>query len=91
MSHEGQNVEEYNHIAKYHYTTALSLFRPMLNHIDKENGPPIVSFAMLVIILSMAMPRANVPEDTTGIDYIEYMVNNIRLIMGVKDVLSQCW
>lgn len=91
MSWEGQNVEELNHIAKYHYTTALSLFRPVLDHIDEQKGPAVVSFAMLVITLAMAMPRADVPEQATSLDYIEHMVNNIRLIMGIKDVLAQCW
>ena len=81
--------EQYNNAAKHHYTTALSLFRPMLNEINEDNATPIVAFSMLVIILSMGMPPVAVPEPPTPSSYVNYIINMLRLVRGVKDVLDQ--
>ena len=88
---EEADKSEYENLAKHHYTTSLALFAPLLSQLDANNITPIVSFSMLIIVLSMAMPSVAILEATTEMGYIHYMVNTLRLVRGVKEVLAQAW
>lgn len=86
----GQDLMEYDNIAKAHYTTALSTFCPMLDQINEQNAAPVVAFSMLVVLLSMGMPPSNSSETMTPLSYAQYMAGVIRLVRGVRQVLDEC-
>ncbi|KAH7408843.1 hypothetical protein BKA64DRAFT_383222 [Cadophora sp. MPI-SDFR-AT-0126] len=60
LAHERSHAaEEYANVAVYYHTSALGLYRPLLDHITEGNCAPVVAFSTLVACLAMAIPQSS--------------------------------
>jgi hypothetical protein len=84
----------YNILAIHHHTSAISLFRPLLDNIDSENAIPLIAFSTLVACLSFAMPQVSLHRlapPSTRISFVEHVLDIFRLMRGVRGVMESAW
>ncbi|PMD28782.1 hypothetical protein L207DRAFT_443499 [Hyaloscypha variabilis F] len=87
-------AEYYIRIARYHYASAVSLYRPLLNHLSQENGAPVFAFSALLACLAIAMPEISHHQPappTTAMAYLTNMFDTLGLIRGVKKIVACTW
>ncbi|KAH6716472.1 hypothetical protein BKA61DRAFT_548488 [Leptodontidium sp. MPI-SDFR-AT-0119] len=83
-------------LAMQHYTTAISLFRPVLTNIRPDNAVAAFMLSGLVVCISWALPMAssdsmgNVPVLTTG-DKLQHILDIMRLLRGVREIVDSSW
>ena len=94
LAHERPHAaEEYTNIAVYHHTSALSLYRPLLDHITEDNCAPVVAFSTLVACLAMAMQSSADPPQqlpaprAIAAAYVKSMFKTLALVRGVNMIV----
>lgn len=81
----------YRNLAMYHYTAAISLFRPLLDHVDSQTAVPALAFSTLIGCLSFAIPQAfshPSARSPAGPEFVKNLLDIFRLVRGVKSVLG---
>ncbi|PVH73999.1 hypothetical protein DL98DRAFT_468550 [Cadophora sp. DSE1049] len=94
FAHERPDAaEEYTNVAVYHHTSALSLYRPLLDHITENNCAPVVAFSTLVACLAVAMPQSSPDQQplpaprAVAAAYVKSMFKTLALVRGVNMIV----
>ncbi len=87
-------TDHYINIARYHYTSAISVYRPLLNHVSEENCASIMAFSTVVACLAIAMPQISSHEPdppSSAMAFVTNMFELLSLIRGVKMIVACTW
>ncbi len=83
-------------LATQHYTTAIGLFRPVINDIRADNAVAAFMLSGLVVCISWALPmgqpdsQGNTPP-LTAVETLQHVLDMIRLQRGVREIVSSGW
>jgi hypothetical protein len=94
--HDPDTAPENTLLAMQHYTTAISLFRPVLTDIQPGNAVAAFMLSGLVVCISWALPMAhpdsmgNVPVLTTG-EMLQHILDIVQLLRGVREIVDSSW
>ncbi|KAH8645939.1 hypothetical protein BGZ60DRAFT_521691 [Tricladium varicosporioides] len=83
--------KHYSNLAMYHYTAAISLFRPFLDNINRQMAVPAIAFSTLIGCLSFAIPQVfqhPLEPHSAGPALVKNLLNIFRLVRGVGSVLA---
>lgn len=85
---------KYHNLAIEHYTSALRLFRSVLNDIRPDNAIPAFILAGLLVSISTAMPQdpsQPVAPPFCATNPLQYFFDTFHLQRGIKQILSKAW
>ena len=88
------SARHYNNLAMEHYTSAVSLFRPVLNGISADNAVSAFLCAGIFTCISFAMPQDPLqPFDLapSATKTLQQFLHTFHLQRGVKQVLGASW
>ncbi|KAH8695043.1 C6 zinc finger protein [Talaromyces proteolyticus] len=72
--------------ADAHHSTALEIFRDVLNHVDQSNCVAIFAFSCFIVVLAFATPRR-----TESNDFEKDIFDWFHMIRGCNSVLQTQW
>jgi hypothetical protein len=86
-------AEHYINIAVYHHTSAITLYRPLLNDVSQGNCAPLVAFSAMLGFLSLAIPQTSLPQQdsSTATFLVQNIFDMFGLLRGVKTLLASAW
>ncbi|KAG4411844.1 hypothetical protein IFR04_015028 [Cadophora malorum] len=82
------HAECYKKLGTQHYSSAMGLLEPVLQHLGSGNADAVATFIPLLTSISFATLPAQPPTST---DYLEIILANFRSLRAVKDMLQNAW
>ncbi|KAK2760415.1 hypothetical protein FQN54_002485 [Arachnomyces sp. PD_36] len=89
-----ESVGKYHNLAIEHYTSAMSLFRIVLDELSPDNAVPAFLLSSLLVCISSAMPKdptQQLAPPLSSTDPLQYIFGTFHLKRGIKQVLSKSW
>lgn len=86
------SAEQYRKTGMHHYTSAITLFRNILDDISRENSTAVFIFASLIVCISFAIPQG--PPQlavSASIDSVQALIDIFRLERGINGILKMIW
>ncbi|KAK6593644.1 C6 finger domain-containing protein [Botrytis cinerea] len=94
--HDPDTAPEITMLAIQHYTTAISLFRPVITDIHPGNAVAAFMLSGLLVCISWALPLAH-PDSVGNIhmlttdETLQHILDILQLLRGIREIVDSSW